>query len=242
MKKVLFLLATILVTSPAFAQLEFQVETPEGDLINEGDVVAFNVLTSPEAYLDFFVRNLSATPINMKIEFVSAQNADGSEMELCFGLCYTGITIGNSYPGGPDVITIDPGQTQPTAGDHFYNFDDGGGNPVNYVFRFYHVDGAGNEIGGDLSFTYRYDPNLSVTDFSTVNADLGSTVINELLTIDSREELNVTVYNMLGAVVAQYKAVVGRNDFNLSNLSSQMYVVELSNKEGASQKVKIAKR
>lgn len=241
MKKLLFIIA-ILVAVPVWAQLEFQVETLEGDLINDGDVVAFNVLTYPEASLDFLVRNLSASPINMKIEFVSAQNADGSEMELCFGLCYTGITIGNSYPGGQDVITINPGETQQTQGDHFYNFADGGGNPVNYVFRFYHVDAGGNETGGDLSFTYRYDPNLSVGEFNTVNADIASTVVRDVLTIDTREELNVTVYNMLGAVVAQYKAVVGRNDFNLSNLSSQMYVVELNNKQGASQKVKIAKR
>ena len=66
MKKLL-LFAAILFVAPVWAQLEFQVETPSGDLINEGDVVAFNVLTSPEAYLNFFVRNLSTSPINMKI-------------------------------------------------------------------------------------------------------------------------------------------------------------------------------
>ena len=98
MKKNLLLLSLMFVGIFSM-NAQFTVEDSEGNPIVDGEVVAYNVYTYPEASLDFFVNNTSGTDdIYTKIEFVSAVNADGSLMELCYGLCYTGITIGNSYP------------------------------------------------------------------------------------------------------------------------------------------------
>ena len=159
---------------------QFTVEDHDGNPIVDGDLVSYGVTTYPEASLDFFVNNTSATDdINMKIEFVSALNADGSQMELCFGLCYTGIIIGQVYPPGNEVITITPGG-QTLAGNHMYNADPGDGTHIiEYVFRFYQVDGSGNEIGTPMSMTYRYDPALGVNDIAKLDVAVKSTVCNK---------------------------------------------------------------
>ena len=150
-------------TSVTFAQ--FSVETHDGDPILDGSTWTFNIYGLGIAELPFWVNNESATEeIYMKIEFVSAVNGDGSGVQLCFGLCYLDLLFGASYPPGTEVVTIQPGENQGFPGDHIANFVDGGGNPIEYVFRFYQVDASGNPTGEDLSMTYRYDPNLSVGD------------------------------------------------------------------------------
>src|SRR5210317_2060509 len=128
MKKNLLLLS-ILFVGIFSMNAQFTVEDEEGNPIEDGAVITYGVTTYPEASLDFFVNNTGTEPIYTKIEFVSAVNADGSMMELCYGLCYTGITIGNSYPPNIEYVEIAPGgQTGP--GNHLYNADPGNGTDV----------------------------------------------------------------------------------------------------------------
>ncbi len=242
MKKNLLLLCMLFVAITMNAQ--FTVEDGDGSPIVDGDIAVFDVAADfSESSLDFFVNNTSATDdINMKIEFVSALNADGTKMELCFGLCYTGIIIGQVYPPGSDVVTIAPGgQTLP--GNHMYNFELGDGvNPVEYVFRFYQVDGGGNEIGTDLSMTYRYDPTLGVNDLNKLDVAVKSTVVTSELALTINEDVNLVIYDLQGRVVQQEKLSVGQQSINVSNLRSQMYLLHFSNDRGVSQTTKIVVR
>ena len=222
---------------------QFTVEDSEGNPINDGDVVAYNVITYPEASLDFFVNNTSTNDIYTKIEFVSAVNADGSMMELCYGLCYTGITIGNSYPPNNEYVEIPPGG-QTGFGNHLYNSDPGNGTDVlEYVFRFYQVDQAGTtEIGDDLTMTYRYDPLLGIDDLNEINVDLYSSVINDLMIIDTVEDLDLKVIDLQGRIVKIQKLSAGHQEINMSDLRSQIYIVQFTNKDGNSKTEKIVVR
>ena len=163
-------------------------------------------------------------------------------MQLCFGLCYDPIAVGQNYPPGNEVVTIQPGQNQMEEGDKFLNYNDGGGNIIDYVFRFYQVDAGGNEIGDDLTFTYRYDPLLSTADNKLVKANIASTVVRDVLTIEATEEASVVVYDIRGRVVSNQKLIVGTNNISMASLPSQVYLVQLTNDRGASQAVKIVKQ
>jgi hypothetical protein len=236
-QKILFL--SILLASFGM-NAQYTVEDHDGNMILDGDMVAYNQVTYPEGSLDFFVNNTSSSEtIRMKIEFVDAINADGSQMELCFGLCYTGITIGESYPPNADYVEILPGE-QTLPGNHMYNADPGNGtNVLDYIFRFYQIDAGGNEIGESLTMTYRYDPLLSVADVNGLNVNVFSNSTSNEVTVEAQEELNLVIYDLQGRIVRNQKVNMGRSVINMSDLSSQMYVLHFENSRGASHTTKI---
>lgn len=237
MKRKLFL-AFAFVTLMASAQ--FTVETHGGDPIVDGQIITYGTLN---AELGFYVNNESTTDeIYMRIEFVSAVNYDGVDMQLCFGLCYDPIAVGDIYPLGGGVVTILPGENQNQEGDKFLNYNDGGGNLIDYNFRFIQVDGGLNEIGEDLTFTYRYDPSLGLNDNNLVSAQLIATNVKDQLLITASEEVQIELYDIQGRRVVSQKLTSGTNTVNVSNLPTQMYIVKLTNKQGASQITKIVKR
>ncbi len=223
-------------------QAQYNVIDGDSNQIEDGDVIVFGSYGTEAASMDFFVNNETADPINIKIEFVSALNADGSEFELCFGLCYTDIAIGNSYPfGSGNYVTIE-GDGQSLPGNHFYNESDGAGNLIDYVFRFYMVDNDGNDIGVSKTFTYRYDPALSVIDRNKVAVELASTMVSKVLEIETAEELTAVIYNLQGQQVMQQNVEAGRQQIIINQLAAQSYLVVFTNAEGASKTIKFLKR
>jgi len=239
MKRNLFLLfafATSLVSA------QFSLETTDGDPITEGQVVTVGTLTA-DAELKFYVYNESATDeIYMKVVLESAVNYDGTDFQICFGLCYDPVILGFPYPPGSEVVTIQPGEHQTSEGDKIWNYNDGGGNPIDYVIRFYQVDGNGDETGDQLTFTYRYDPNLSVGDNNSVKAQLASTVIKDQLVIQASEATRLQVYDIQGRMVLAKELTAGINTVSVASLPSQMYLVQLTNSRGANQIEKIVKQ
>ena len=118
----------------------FSLETIDGVEIEDNEVFEFSDITYDEASMGFYVRNDTSEDINVKVEVTSMSGTDGSLMELCFGNCYNGIALNQSYPSNSSV-TIAPNDTQASSGDHFFNEDPGDGStPVEYTFRFYMVD------------------------------------------------------------------------------------------------------
>ncbi len=219
------------------ANAQFRFETHGGDAIVDGETVIFSGFGDPDGNLKFWVYNDAATPINMMIEFVDAINADGTNMELCFGNCYTGLIEGFKYPLDAP-ITIQPGEHQTSVGDHFLQFL-GGSQVEDYIFRLYQVDGGGNEIGDDLTFTYRYDPTLGVADSNKLNFSMQSTVINGEMVLDVNEPLQLAVYDIQGRLVKNQQLEVGRQLVNMSDLSAQTYICKFQNKMGQSQVTKV---
>ncbi len=236
-----YIMVLLIVLKSVTSTAQFSVETHDGDPILDGSVWTFNVFGFGIADLPFWVYNTSTTDeIYMKIEFVSAVNGDGSGVQLCFGLCYSDLVFGASYPPGTEVVTIQPGENQGFPGDHIANFVDGGGNPIEYVFRFYQVDANGDPIGEDLTMTYRYDPNLGVGDNMPGVAILQNLVSTQLK-MRIQERLELSLYDMQGKKVGQYQVNEGDQTIDLSHLSASMYMAVAQNAAGQQKTFKIVK-
>lgn len=239
MKQKFFFLSLFLVALGMNAQ--FTMEDHDGNLITDGQVLVFGgyLPADPSASYEIYVSNPSATdPIRMKAEFVSAVNADGSLFEICFGLCYTGITIGQFFPPNANYVEVLPGEQTP-EGNHLANAEAGDGtNPVEYVFRFFQIDTDGNEIGDDLTLTYKYDPLLGLNDVNQLEVNVFNSSSNQL-TVEVVEEMNMKVYNLQGKLVKSEKLNSGSQQINMSNLSAQMYILHFENNRGVSHTEKV---
>ena len=240
MKQKFFFLSLFLVSLGMNAQ--FTMEGYDGSPIIDGQVLLFGgyLPDDQSASYGIYVNNPSTTDaIRMKAEFVSAVNADGSLFEICFGLCYTGVAVGQIFPPNANFVEVLPGE-QSLEGNHLANADPGDGvNPVEYVFRFFQIDENGDEIGEDLSMTYKYDPFLGLNDVNQLNVAVFSNSRSKVVTVQTVEELTMKVYNLQGRLIKTERLNVGRQDINMSELSSQMYVLYFENNRGVSQVEKV---
>lgn len=239
MKRNLFLL---FVLASWMVSAQFTLETTDGDPIVQDQVVTIGSLDEADA-THFYVFNESTTDeIYMKVELVSAVNYDGTGMQVCFGLCYDPVMVGFPYPPGNDVVTIQPGEHQPSVGDKFWNYNDGGGSQIDYLFRFFQVDSNGDETGDELSFTYQYDPNLAIGENAAVKAQLAATIVHDQLVVEALEATNIQVFDIQGRLVLAQDLTAGINNVSVATLPAQMYLVQMTNERGASQTAKIVKR
>lgn len=239
MKKTLLLLSMFLVAFNMNAQ-DYNIVDGNDEPMIDGNSYSFNTIEYPENSIDFYITNISSEDIRMRIEVVSITNTDGTLMELCFDLCYDDINVGQSYPG--DYVLIAPGDTS-FPGNHFFNTDLGDGSDVlEYVFRFYQVDTNGDETGTDLTITYLYDPQLGVNDVNKLDLNIQSTMISDVLEMNTLENLTLQVYDINGKVIMSQNLEAGQQRIDMSQLSTQYYILHFTNNKGVSDVVKVMKR
>jgi len=235
-KKLLFL--TFLLAAFTM-QAQYSIVDQNNNEIYDGMVFETGSLEYDLAELQFFVTNEGADSINMRIEFVSSVNADGTGFQLCFGQCYIDLEIGQTVPPMPNFIEIAPGDTT-GEGNHFYNSYAGNGSDVQeYVFRFHETDADGNDIGNSLFITYIYNPNLGTNDFNALDVNIASTVIQTNMQVNTAEELTMEVYDLKGALVKKQLVEAGQHSINMADLNPQLYIIKFNNAEGASKTVKV---
>ncbi len=232
MKK-LYLTLSILLISILTIQAQFTVATHDGTPINDGDVFTFSELGT-DADLSFDVTNTSSSVIDMRLEYVNMTNGDGSGTNLCvFGSCLPPgvIHVGDVFPsGGTNTFTqIDPGETG-SYSDHFFNTDPGDGTnyPIDYVFRFFEVDGSGTPI----TFTYRYDGTISVEDMAQIAFKLYPTISSDFVNLEVNETVSARLLNTQGQLIKQYSFKSGTHAIDIRSFSKQMYYLVLTNKKG----------
>jgi len=216
----------------------FSLETTDGVVINDNEVLEFSEITYPDASFDFYVRNDSSEDINVKVEVTSMSGTDGSLMELCFGECYNGISANQSYPSN-SFVTIAPNDTQASSGDHFFNEDPGDGStPVEYTFRFYMVDQDGNEVVSqaelmtEVHVGYYYSSTLSIDDFDQINATFSHS--NGILKIHSEKEYQLNIYDIRGSLIIEKDIQIGDNYINSSIIPNHMYLLNFIEENGTS--------
>ena len=240
MKNTIFVIAILLFTFAIHAQNPYTVTDHDGEEITEGMIITFNNHGIPDGSLDYTVTNNSDQDINMRIEFVSAVNADGTGFELCFGQCFIDLVVGQTVPNAPDFITIPSGGTN-LDGDHFATTA-----PAtelqDYNFRFYLTDSEGVDIGNSLNFTYRYDPVLGLNDLRELGVEITSTVIFNEMEVNTMEEMDMAIYNLQGQLINSQNLFSGNQIINLSYLSPQIYIVNFTTEEGISKTLKIIKK
>ncbi len=226
---VFFLLFTVL----GFSQ--FTVEkVSDGAFINDGDVFTFNSTVLADSSFEFVVRNTSDHEIDVVIYVESITNTSGRDMELCFGVCYSGIALGVSYPNtNPTAYHLPVGGQSEPHGNHMYNqsLGDDTTQPVEYVFKFHEVDASGAEIGTPVTMTYRYDATANVTDFSNFDWNIYPTLVHDnILHVTTSEELSVSIVDYLGRTVKSFSKVnANDNEINLQGLEKGIYFVIAEN-------------
>lgn len=226
----------------ASANAQFTFFDINGLEVTSGAVVSFGQgqVGNPAGYYEFFVSNDTAEAIFMKAELVGTENADGSTFEICFGLCYTDITVGQKFPNNGSVF-IDAG-TQTPSGNHLVNTLDND-SPMEFAFRFYQTDQAGTtELGNDFFITYRFDPTLGVTDNAFLDFDMTATLVGDYLETRSPENYTLTIYNKRGRSVKKKRITTQSNRMPVGDLPSGMYFVRVVNDQNASKTIKIIKK
>lgn len=245
MKK-LFLLLSVLFLNFAIAQSPMTVTKIDGTPITDGQIITFDSTVINVATLGFYVHNNSNADIDVRIKCLSLTGT-GTGMQLCFGgLCYNNVIAGNSYPAFP--VTIAAGQTN-TQFDHFYNSnqDTGGATMKDYTFKFYQVNANGTEVGNSVTFTYRYNPTLSVNNVTAFNqlenigVNLKSNVLGNTLLIDASKINELTIYDLNGKLIMTETLILGANKVDVSNLSKGMYILNFKNEDGKSASLKAIK-
>ena len=240
MKIYSLLFALCMVAASANAQFTFL--DSDGAPVESGTTVTYGQgqVGDPDGFYSYFVVNDAAEPIFMKAEFVSAQNTDGSSFEICFGLCYDAIEIGQKFPSNGSVF-IDQGE-QTLPGNHLGNTlaDD---EPRTLTFRYYQTDQPGTtELGNDFFITYSYDPTLGVTDNAFLDFDMTATLVGDYLETLSPDNYTLTIYNKRGRSVKKKRITTQTNRMPVGDLPSGMYFVKVVNDQNASKTIKIIKK
>lgn len=239
MKKILLPFACLFLTTIAFAQ--FNVTDYDGVQILDGDIRAYNSTVEADATLYFWINNESQTDdIFVRIKLESITNGDGSSYQFCFAtLCIFDVEEGQTYPvsGGP--VTIPAGGTNAQF-DKFYNENEGDGTnyPMDFVWRFFQVDENDNEIGESITYTYRFDPNLSVSDFeNNLGVNLQNTIAENVLNIESINPLGFEIFSINGQLIQEGQLDSGVNKINTGSFNQGLYFIRFSdNKDTFTQK------
>jgi len=246
MKKTLFFVGAMFLSLFAQAQ-NFHIEeanNPDEIYLN-GDVVEVGELgdiATDAGFFSFKVRNISNDTIKVRAKLVEVVNGNPEALQFCFSHdCYTNIVIDRVYPTDGQYAEILAGAThKDTDFDHIVNFyEPDNGENVDYTFRFFEVNDDLEEIGDPLLITYRYNPTLSTPDFKYYFALINSTILTNALDIKLENDADLRMYDMLGREVFAKSLVSGTHHLTLPNLTNNMYFVQLSNKEGAQQTIKV---
>ena len=227
---ILFFCSLLLNSQNEFA---FIIESDDGELVQNNQVLEFNSVQYPNASYIFFVRNLTSEAINVRAEVLSISGTDGSMMEFCFGECYFGVDLNTPYPLN-SFITIEPGETQTSVGDHFFNQDPGDGtNPVSFQFRFYMVDNDGNEVMSipelmtDYFVTYQYQAQSFSID-ENFSENLVIFLDQKILTISTSLEYAISLFDISGKNILTYQLNEGVNSIDVSNIADGIYVLRVN--------------
>lgn len=242
MKLKLFLTFLIATT---FSYAQITLTRHSGTPIVNGQIIAFNSVVLPAAEMDFYVRNTSTTTsTNVKILCESLVNNDGTGFELCFGNeCLSYVEQGETYPTTAPV-TLAPNGVNGNF-DHFLNTTAGTGPyPKDYVFKFYQINGTGNEISNSITMTYRFDPNLSVDDIQQLESSgviLKSTSVKNQLELDVLKPNTMTIFDLNGKQVFSTKLNYGIQSVDISNLNTSVYILRFASEDGRVSSKKIIK-
>ena len=242
MKKltILLLIQFLFLQSNLYAQIEYAItlEDLQGNSYSDNHTLEFSSIEYPDASFTYKIRNNTNETIRVRVEVESFSGTDGSMMELCFGECYFGVTMGQSYPinNAQPYVYIASGDTQIADGDHFFNTDSGtGGNPVEYTFRFYVSDENGDEIISqaelqtDFTIHYLYSSSLGLHDI--VNNSIMYYYSHDKLIVKTDSKIFIKFYNLDGKLFLQKMLNQGLNSIDIQHLKQKNLILSFETLE-----------
>lgn len=246
MKKTILFAGTLFLSLFAQAQ-NFHIEEANNpnEIYVNGDVVEVGEigdLATEAGFFSFKIRSISNDTIKVRAKLVEVVNGNPEALQFCFSKdCYTDIVINRIYPIDNQFAEILAGETHRDDDfDHIANFyEPENQDNVDYTFSFFEVNDDLEEIGEPLLITYRYNQTLSTPDFNADFALLNSTILKDAIDIKLDNDADLRMYDMSGREVFTKNLMSGTHHITLPNLSSNMYFVQLSNKQGAKQTFKV---
>jgi hypothetical protein len=209
----------------------------DGTPINDNDILNYNIANETEGYLGIKVYNSSSNGINVKAKCVSMANTTGTNVQFCIDpICVANLVVGNSYPSATLSLLV-PANGQNGNFDHFFNSNLGivQGVNVDYVFKFYQVDDSDVEIGNSVSFTYRYNPNLSTSNIDLLTnygIRVDATNVSSTLQISSQNNVSLAILDLNGKKISFHSLAKGNQSVDVSKLSNGIYIMNFTTVEG----------
>jgi hypothetical protein len=234
MKKIIFTVLFSMVFLSSFSQFIFRKS--DGTPITDGTVLTYG----PENnYLNFRIQNTSSQNLDIKVKCTNLINTNGTQFELCYGgSCFDSVALNGVYPDYENPLA--PGQSNPSQGDHFVNFNAGNGEIMELHFSVYALGFEDNAI----NFVYRYDSTLGVNSFenlSNLGIVIENTSIKNEFKFNSTQSGNLSIFNLNGQKINEYKFTEGAQNLNLSELSSAIYIANFTTSGGESSSIKLIK-
>lgn len=218
----------------SFSQFIFRKS--DGTPITDGTILTYGPGNN---YLNFRIQNTSAQDLDIKVKCTSLVNTDGTQFELCYGgSCFDSVAVNGIYPDYENPLA--PGQSNPSQGDHFVNFNAGNGEIMELHFSVYAVGFEDNAI----NFVYRYDSTLNVNSFenlASVGIIIENTSVKNELKFNAAQSGNLTVFNLNGQLINQFRYTEGAQNLNLSELSSAIYIANFTTFGGENSSIKLIK-
>lgn len=208
----------------------------DGTPINDNDILNYNIANETEGYLGIKVYNSSNNGINVKAKCVSMTNTTGANVQFCIDpICVANLVVGNSYPSASLSLLV-PANGQNGNFDHFFNSNTGivQGVNVDYVFKFYQVDDSDVEIGNSVTFTYRYNPNLSTTSNLLTNNGIkvDATNVTSTLNISTDKNVSLVILDLNGKKISSHFIETGNQAVDVSKLSNGIYIMNFTTVNG----------
>lgn len=245
MKKII--LAAVLFVS-AFAQAQIEVWNDDVQLENNATYTYSTYGVAAKMHL--MVMNNTEAPIYVKLKMVqTTNNTLGTGVQFCYGqLCYENAPEGTMAPTGghTSATKINPGGTNGTT-DYFYNNTQGDvvGQPIIYKMALVHIDAAGAQIGDPIiTFTYKYDPLASTTDFASLERmgiSVKNTVVKNTLDITANQNAKLQIVNINGQTITNYAVTSGSQSVDLSAVATGVYFARFTTEENKTGQIKIVK-
>lgn len=241
-KKLLFI---ALILTSYLSQAQFDVIAKRTNTaITDGQT--FNFTESGCGYNDpcnwqFEVTNTSNQDINVRIVVDSMVNNNGSDLQLCFAsVCLNSIALNTAYPSQAAVIPVG---TTNSIGNYFWNkYPAGTVSPMSWTFRFQAYDANDNEVGTSISMNYNYLGTLSMDGSEIPSLNVYPTIVSNELNVSVDEQVSATFYDLTGRIVKEVPSISNDRRIDLTDLSSQIYLVHFLNEENQKTVVKLIKQ
>lgn len=226
-----------------FAQA--QIIVMDGDVeLENNHTYTYNVF-GDQAKMHFLVLNNTEETINVKLKMVDSDaNPTGASVQFCYGgYCFNTAPEGTlAPPGVPSEYTeVLPNGTS-GAENYFYNQFQ---SPVSYTMALVYIDATGAQTGEPIiTFTYKYDPSASTTDFSSLEKMgivVNNTIVKNTLDVTANVNAKLQIVNINGQTVKNTAIVNGSQAIDLSAAAAGVYFARFTTEENKTAQIKIVK-
>lgn len=247
--KIKITLLVILLTS-FIASAQIKVTNRKGEVVKDGYSAIYKDCGAddnpePEWYMKLKVKNTSKETVFFRVVCEDIINNDGKGFNVCAGiLCADNVIKNRPHPfPEDDAVKLDPSEDHAVS---LVNRRTPSDKVLKWVFRIQLYDGPEHDrakpIGKPIKFTYIYDKNLSINKHQLQNVSIYPTAVNSTLTINTKEDLQVSIYDLAGKEVVSKTITEGEQKLDVSNLQEQVYITKLENNNGQSLTKKIIKQ